>query len=124
MCAVFAPGRVINFGSSRGETYHYDLGGYVGDPDNPWCHGTTSTNRLAAGGRGGGGGVVGCRGWRNRVVRSSPGILVRVGERRGEGVRARGAIHSPDAAHDSSSRCYCATKALRPAVCKLFRAVN
>lgn len=29
MCAVFAPGRVINFGSSRGETYHYDLGGYV-----------------------------------------------------------------------------------------------
>lgn len=30
MCAVFAPGRVINFGSSRRETYRYDLGGYVG----------------------------------------------------------------------------------------------
>jgi len=30
MCAVFALGRVINFGSSRRETYRYDLGGYVG----------------------------------------------------------------------------------------------
>jgi len=30
MCAVFAPGRVINFRSSRRETYRYDLGGYVG----------------------------------------------------------------------------------------------
>jgi len=33
MCAVFAPGRVINFGSSRRETYRYDLGGYVGSQE-------------------------------------------------------------------------------------------
>lgn len=42
MCAVFAPGRVINFGSSRGEreTYHYDPGGIrpvtESDVDKPW----------------------------------------------------------------------------------------
>lgn len=33
MCAVFAPGRVINFGSSRRETYRYDLRGYVGSDE-------------------------------------------------------------------------------------------
>lgn len=88
MCAVFAPGRVINFGSSRGETYHYDLGGYVGDPGNPWCRGTMSTNRLAAGGRGGGGAERRMPGdGETGFVRSSPGIPVGAGERKG-GTRA------------------------------------
>lgn len=93
MCAVFAPGRVINFGSSRRETYRYDLGGYVGS-----CE---PSGRDV-------GDVV--RGW----VCNPPGYM-----------SAR-AMHPPGAAHGSSSRCYCAERAVasRPAICKLFRALN
>lgn len=101
MCAVFAPGRVINFGSSRRETYRYDLGGLC------WILRTLRQERRQRRERRRTAG-----GWVGGYATPSQDTCLHV------------RCIRPGPALGSSSRCYCASELHRPAVCKLFRALN